>query len=282
MMLKTLQHAKQQLRDAKIDSWALDAELLLCHVLGQTREFLLRGEGELTKPQLQAFEAYIARRLDGEPMSLLLGKREFWGREFKVTRDTLAPRADSETLIEAVLEHICDKQMPLNIIDLGTGTGCLLLTLLAEFPNAKGVGVDISPAAIDVADENAKKLMLDARVLWFNQSVTELDMRVLADQFDVVITNPPYIPSADIALLQKEVAHYEPMLALDGGDDGLEAYQAFAPAIKQLLKQGGLAVIEAGIGQSDSIQAMMEGRGLCHLESKTDLAGIARAIVVKK
>lgn len=282
MLQSFLQDAKQQLRNAGIDSWAIDAELLLCKVLGESREFLLRGEGELTVEQEFQFHSLIKRRLAHEPMSHLLGVREFWGREFIVTKDTLDPRPDSETLIEAVLTYYPDRQAPLNVIDLGTGTGCLLLTLLAEYPYAKGIGVDISKAAIEVAQTNAEKLQLSEQVLWFNESTTELDMRALPESFDLVITNPPYIPTAEIAKLSPEVAIYEPKSALDGGANGLDYYECFAPVISLLLNKGGIAVIEAGKGQDSDIVKLMEASGCKHLETRKDLGGIGRAVVVRR
>ncbi len=283
MLESILKYAKLQLREGEIASWALDAELLLCKVIEKPREYLLRGEGELTAQQKQAFDAMIARRLLREPMAHLLGMREFWGREFSVTKDTLDPRPDSETLIEAVLQQFPNKNECLNVLDMGTGTGCLLLTILAEYPGALGVGVDISPAALSVAKQNGEQLEVSSRVQWQCMDAANVaDDSAFKAAFDLVITNPPYIPSADILTLEPEVASYEPKSALDGGLDGFDCYQGFAPAIAAALKQGGVAVIEAGVGQAEKIAAIMQAQGLLHKITHNDLSGIARAVVVKK
>ncbi len=283
MLLTKLQQAKKQLRESGISSWALDAELLLCKALHQTREYLLRGEGELSASQQSEFEHLLKRRMAREPMSHLLGVREFWGRDFVVTNDVLDPRADSETLIEEVLKHFADKTQPLNVLDLGTGSGCLLLTILSEYQNAHGVGGDISAKALAVAQQNAENLGVNKRSKWLNQDAASLcDVSQYHQAFDVVITNPPYIPSQDIETLETEVKSFEPMLALDGGDDGYDCYQAFAPVIAYVLKPNGLAVIEAGIGQAQTIAKIMENAGLQLHSIEKDLAGIERAVVLMK
>ncbi len=283
MLNITLEIAKKKLRDAAIDSAALDAELLLCKVLGKSREYLLRGEGEVTRKQQTAFETLLQRRIAREPMAHLLGVREFWGRSFIVTKDTLDPRPDSETLIEAVLDKFPNKTKTLKVLDIGVGTGCLLLTILAEYPHAQGVGLDISKAALDVADKNGKQLGLAARVEWHAMDIVRYPKVTCGKEaFDLVITNPPYIKSSDIKNLAPEVAKYEPKEALDGGGDGFRCYQDFAPVIAALLKEKGIAIIEAGKGQDHGIIAFMKNVGLVHLKTLKDLGGVGRAVVFKK
>lgn len=274
-----LSGAKQTLRDHHIPSANLDADLLLAHVLDLSREqLLLKQEESLDPAQIEAYQHLINRRAQHEPLSHLLGKREFWGREFQVTKDTLDPRPDSETLIEAVLSSYKDVPAPNKILDFGTGTGCLLLTLLAEFPNAEGVGIDRSEAALNVAKSNAEQLKLAKRVKFYiNDWGKGVD-----DQFDVIVSNPPYIKTSDILTLQPDVRDYEPTLALDGGEDGLECYRALFPSIYQLLRKDGLSVVECGDGQARDISAIAQQYGLRTEKFFADLSGMERCVAFRK
>lgn len=221
---------------------------------------------------------YVRRRLAGEPVSRILGEREFWSLPFKLSPATLDPRPDSETNIEAALKNISDHQQTLRILDLGTGSGCLLLSLLHELPNATGVGVDLAPEAVKTAQENARHLNLSKRAefmisRWGDQ---------LTEIFDLVISNPPYIPSPEIETLMPEVRAYDPRLALDGGDDGLEAYRQLALCIPPLLNPenpDALVILEIGKGQEDAVRDLMPLR--C-TERKADLAGIIRTLIFDK
>jgi release factor glutamine methyltransferase len=224
------------------------------------------------------FEALLLRRTRREPMAHILGRREFWSLAFKVTADTLDPRPDSETPVQAVLDQAPDRSAALRLIDFGTGTGCLLLALLHELPNATGVGVDTSPAALAVATENAHALGLAERALFRRGDWDE----GIEPGFDIVLSNPPYIPSQDIDGLQPEVASFEPRLALDGGVDGLDAYRRLAPAAARLLRPGGLAAFEIGIGQGDSVRRMMASAGLRHIATARDLAAVERCLLFRK
>jgi release factor glutamine methyltransferase len=209
-------------------------------------------------------------------MAHILGRREFWSLDFAVTSDTLTPRPDSETLVAAVLDIVAGRDRPLGILDLGTGTGCLLLALLHELPNATGVGVDRSAAALAVALGNAQALGLAPRVQFHEGDWGE----GLTGRFDVVISNPPYIVSADVPNLSPEVRH-EPRLALDGGADGLDAYRALAPHVGRLLEPAGVAVLEIGEGQAPAVEEILRTAGLKPVDRRRDLAGIERCIVAR-
>jgi release factor glutamine methyltransferase len=273
----TLTLAKSRLTAATIPSASLDAELLLAHALKTTREQIIcYPEHPLDKSQATEFDILIERRVAREPMAHILGQREFWGRDFKVNRHTLDPRPDSETLIEAALDLYPDKKQNLSIIDFGTGTGCLLLTLLAEFPNAQGVGVDISEDALVVANENSCNLELAKRAKFI---VSKWGEKVQG-KYDLIISNPPYIKSSDIAGLEPEVAKYEPKGALDGGISGLQCYEDLAPYIAALLSINGFAILEFGMGQENDVKTILENAGLKFVAFRKDLAGIIRCIVV--
>jgi release factor glutamine methyltransferase len=278
MIKNTLQHAKKILGNNHIPSASLDAELLLAHVLKTTREQIVcYPERILGGDEQIRFESAIARRARREPISHILGKREFWGLDFKVNKHTLDPRPDSETLIAAALP-LYTPEKALKILDFGTGSGCLLLALLSEFQAANGTGVDISPEALAVAKENSRDLGLAKRsdfiVSRWGDEVT--------GAFDLIISNPPYIKSCDIAGLEPEVSQYEPLGALDGGDSGLECYEELAPFINSFLSAGGYAILELGMGQDNDVKIILENAGLKFIAFKKDLAGINRCVVVRK
>ncbi len=270
--------SKLRLGDCGINTYSLDAELLLCEVLSCSREYFIGySDRVLNMQEITKFNEFLERRIKREPISHILGRREFWGMNFKVTPDTLAPRPDSETLIESVLELFPDKNKQLQVLDLGTGTGCLLLSILQEFKNAEGVGIDASAGAISVAKENSVNLGLAKRANFILKSWHE----GVAGQYDLIISNPPYIKDSDIDSLELEVADYEPHSALFGGDDGLACYRELAPVIKSLLKPDGFAVLEFGIGQHDLVREIMAKSHLDFVSYKKDLAGIIRCIVLK-
>ena len=277
------------LQRGHIRTASLDARILLQHVLHITREQLLADDKiVLTDQQHDAYQTLIAQRLKHKPVSQLIGQREFFGRAFTVTEDTLDPRPDSETLIEAVLGKYKDRERALRILDLGTGTGCLLLTLLAEYPNATGIGIDISEAALAVAGANAHKLGLGQRVVFeqsrwcekMSQMTTEKSDNDSLSKFDIVISNPPYIPTGDIASLEPEVRCHEPLLALDGGEDGMYCYRDIMQQLSSVLKDEGVAVIEIGFAQQHKVTAIAQQQGLCVSDVKYDLGGIARCLVI--
>lgn len=251
---------------AGIASPRLDARLLLAASLGK--------DACLNEETLARLEPMVSRRIAGEPVSRILGMREFWSLDFALSPATLDPRPDSETLIEAALARIADRRLALRIADLGTGTGCLLLALLSELPEASGVGVDIEPRAVRAAAANARRLGLDARA-----SFIAGDWGAgLAREFDCVLSNPPYIPSGDIAGLPPEV-RCDPRISLDGGSDGLDGIRGAAGAVARLLKPGGLALIEIGAGQARAAADIASRAGLGFLAIDNDLAGHPRVLV---
>lgn len=278
-----LSRATRSLLEIGIDGAGREARLLLQHVAAiPVATQIAFSERQLEPAILTAFETALARRLRREPLSHILGHREFWSLDFQVTADTLDPRADSETLVEAVLaelkrQHADYRQRPLSIIDFGTGTGCLLLALLSELPAASGVGVDLNPGAIAVAAANAARLGLLQRAQFQHGSWDQ----GLTGQFDVVISNPPYIPSGEIATLQPEVAQFEPHLALDGGQDGLAAYRALVEVVRRVMIPTGFAAFEIGAGQGPDVIKLAQAVGLRHDGSAYDLQAHERVLIFR-
>ena len=274
-----LTSATDALRRAGVTEPRLDARVMLGHLLGLDSVELLAGRDRVVPDAVaDSYAALVARRAAGEPVSHLTGRREFWSRSFAVGPDVLDPRPDSETLIEAMLAHIGDRERDWRIADLGVGSGCLLLAALTELPAATGVGIDISAAALSRARSNARALGLDRRA-WFVRSDWGAG---LSGPFDVVLCNPPYIPDAEIDTLAPEVRRYEPRSALAGGVDGLACYRALAPDLPRILVPDGLAVVEVGAGQSDAVAELLAGVGLSRLERRRDLAGHDRCLVGRR
>jgi release factor glutamine methyltransferase len=262
-----------------IDGAARDVRLLLQAAAGiPISTQIAFPERTIAADATARFDDLMERRARREPMAHILGQREFWSLPFRVTADTLDPRPDSETLVQAVLDQVPDRSAALRLVDFGTGTGCLLLSLLHELPNANGVGVDVSDAALAVATENAGALGLSARASFHLGNWDD----GLEAGFDIVVSNPPYIPSGDIAALQPEVASFEPRLALDGGSDGLEAYRRLGPATVRLLAPSGLAAFEIGLGQAGSVRGIMAAAGLRHIATAPDLAAVERCVLFRK
>jgi release factor glutamine methyltransferase len=266
--------------DAGIGTPALDARILLCAILGIDAAVLIAHPDRKLGSEALALTAAVNRRLAREPVSRILGVRDFYGRAFEVSPATLAPRPDTETIVDAVLAHVAARSLsgaPLRIIDVGTGTGCLLITLLAELPNATGAGTDISQPALEVARSNAAKHGVLARSVW---KIAD-GLEELKGPFDVLVTNPPYIRTADIAGLVAEVQSYDPHLALDGGHDGLTLYRRIVADFNRLIPNG-YAVLEVGYDQSVDVAALLsaEGRrwGWPNATIIKDLSGHARCV----
>lgn len=267
-----------RLSGAGIDSARLDASLILGHVLDLDRAMLLAENTRLlTVDEIARFEALLARRLERRPLAQVLGHREFWSLDFIVTEATLDPRPDSETLVSAVLAA-WPGNPPARLLDLGTGTGCLLLSLLSEWPGTWGLGLDRSPAAAHVAALNAHRLGLATRAAM----VVGDWAAALGATFDVVVANPPYIPEADLAGLAPEVARFEPRTALVAGADGLDDYRRIARLLPALLAPGGLAALEVGQGQAGAVAALLSAQGLVVSGTARDLAMIERVVLAKK
>ncbi len=264
----------------------LDARLIVRDVCGLSREnFLLNQNGWLTPDETTKIKQFLDRRLANEPISRIAGKREFWGHEFIISPFVLDPRPDTETLVETVLNILqAEGRMSerLRILDLGTGSGCILLSLLAELPNAWGVGTDISFEAISVATKNAFSLGVFERSAFICTNWCE----AISGQFDLIVSNPPYIKREDIAGLRPEVRCYDPMIALDGGMDGFDAYRHIARASASLAKTGAWIVVEAGLGQADDIIKVFCDSGCVSVYEDTlmcqDLTGINRVVAIKR
>ncbi|MBS0528215.1 MAG: peptide chain release factor N(5)-glutamine methyltransferase [Proteobacteria bacterium] len=272
-----------RLAAAGIDSAALDARLLTGAALNlDLTGVIAQAARQLTAGEADRLDDFARRRITGEPVARILGTKEFWGLALRVSAETLVPRPDTETIVEAALEILRDEgrdKHALRIADLGTGTGAILLALLTELPEATGVGTDLSMAALDTAKANARHLGLASRADFVVSDYAD----ALSGPFDLIVSNPPYIRSADIAVLAPEVRDHDPHLALDGGRDGLDAYRRIAPQAARLLAPGGLLVLEIGQGQDDDVAGLVAAAGLTGAgPAKADLAGIGRAFVGRK
>jgi release factor glutamine methyltransferase len=266
----------ETLRQAGIESPDLDARLLIGHALGLDRTALMtNGDRALHADDIAAIDALAARRLQHEPVSRILGRKEFWSLTLDVSNAVLVPRPETETIVEAVLEFIGGARLePLRLLDIGTGSGALLLALLTELSNATGIATDISPAAIAVARVNAGRLGLAERCGFVVCNIAD----GVTGPFDLIVSNPPYIAHAEIATLDPDVRDYDPALALDGGKDGLDAYRAIAAQAPHLLAPGGRLIVELGAGQEPAVSALFTKSGLTVEAARPDLAGIPRAL----
>jgi release factor glutamine methyltransferase len=223
------------------------------------------------------FGQLLQRRLAHEPVAYIIGRKEFWSLDFEVGSGALIPRPETETLVEQALREAPDRNGDSRILDLGTGTGCLLIALLKEFSNATGVGIDSSKGALQWARKNRSRHRLESRC-----TLIEGTWDAAEDGFDLILSNPPYIPSSDLAGLAPDIRNYEPESALDGGADGLAAYRALAPALKRCLKPKGVALLEMGAGQGNMVEEIMGPTGLGIREIVPDLAGNPRCAVVRQ
>jgi release factor glutamine methyltransferase len=267
---------RKRLEVAGIDSPVLDARLLLEAGAGVSRlDIVTDPRREVTQAQVDAVNALTARREAREPVSHIVGRKHFWTLDLAVNRYVLTPRPETEFVVEAGLQELLPANAPHRILDLGAGSGAIVLALLKERPNATAVAVDISDEALEVARANAAQLGLADR----------LDIRqgnwahAIDDRFDLVVSNPPYILTADIEGLAPEVSRFEPHLALNGGADGLVAYRIIMASLPRLLKPGAAFALEVGLGQAEAVIAMAEAAGLSTTEPRRDLAGIPRVVV---
>ena len=280
MIKQVLQNAKTQLSAAGVESAKLDAMILLEFVLNKDRSFLIaNSEHKITEKQKSEFEKLLKRRLKREPIAHIIGKKEFYGREFKVSKEVLSPRPETEFLIEAALKRY-SKTEALNILDIGTGSGCILLTLLLELPNSTGTGLDISTNALAIARENAYNLKVSSALFIESNWLEKLDKQ---QKFNLIVSNPPYIPRPLQKSLEAEL-EFEPEMALFSGDEGLDSYREIARNLKDL--DFDFAILEIGINQEQEIEKIF---GECQMESQIklietikDLAGINRVLVFAK
>jgi release factor glutamine methyltransferase len=264
------------LRGRGVDTPDLDARLLVGHALGLDHSALAAAAARaLTQAEAERLEAVLARRLAHEPVARIRGSKEFWSLPFAVTPDVLVPRPDTETVVEAALAVVA-RDRTLRIADLGTGSGAILLALLSELPAAYWIGTDRSERALTVARRNAVDLGLADRAGFVACDFAD----ALAGSCDLVVANPPYIPSRDISSLARDVRDYDPRLALDGGPDGLSAYRAIAADAARVLVPGGSLVVELGIGQADAVAGLLARYGLAVPgEPRRDLSGRPRVVI---
>jgi release factor glutamine methyltransferase len=268
----------QAFKLADIADAPADARLLLGHALRIDRSRLLSDSDRLLDAhEIDAVQALAARRLKHEPVSRILGRKEFWSLALDVSEAVLVPRPETETVMESALDFVVRDGLRaerLRILDIGTGSGALMLALLTELPQATGVATDISAAALDVARGNAERLDLSSRCEFIVCDIAD----GVTGAFDLIVSNPPYIAHDDIATLDPEVREYDPALALDGGADGLDAYRSIAAEARRLLAPGGRLFVELGAGQNNAGRALFAAKGLSLGQTRDDLAGIPRAL----
>ena len=274
----TLEEASRLLADAGVESPRAEARLLMAHALGISRDSTLTATP--TPDQAAQFTRLLTRRATHEPFAYITGHKEFWSLDFEVGPGVLVPRPDTETLIEEALRAIVDRKAPLRIADLGAGSGAILAAALTEFPNATGVGFESSPQAFDYACRNTARLVAD------RAEIRLADWQAAAGEgvFDLVFSNPPYIPSKDIESLSPDVANFEPRAALDGGNDGLNAYRALMELLPQIIAPGGHALLEIGAGQASDMESLFKPGhgGLEILQIAPDLSGVPRCVTLRK
>jgi release factor glutamine methyltransferase len=263
---------------AGIENPSREARLSLCAASGVSQVALITAPDEALGSAARTVREFAMRRAAGEPLSRIVGKREFWGLSLAISPHVLDPRPETETIVEAALSILSDRREdPLRILDLGVGSGALLCALLTEFGSARGVGVDISADAADVARGNLQACGLSLRA----------EIRVgdwtsgLEGRFDLIVSNPPYIPTADLARLPREVRDFDPWLALDGGIDGLAAYRRILKESRRILAPGGWLLVELGVGQAGVVTAIPNQCGVFDVRTYQDLAGVDRVVAAR-
>ena len=265
----------------------LDSRILLAHTLPHTSSVYTHENINISKNQISKFQKLISERAKGKPVSRIINKKNFWKKEFQINKETLDPRPDSEVIIEYFFKYYEDKLEELKILDLGSGSGCLGLSLLDEYQNSKVSFLDVSKKSLKAVKLNSLKFKMCERtnLINLNWSSPDWDKELLDIEknikFDAVVTNPPYIPSAEIELLQKEVKYYEPLIALDGGKDGLDAYRLIFSKLLKLLNPNGKIFVEIGKNQEKFISTIGLNNGLLPIDYGRDLPGIVRLIVFK-
>ena len=269
---------KNILKNKSILSAKLDSEILMAKALGKKREYIILNNDEIIKEQnLEYFKKLVQERATRKPIAYLLNKKYFWNSEFYVNKNTLIPRPDTEIILEQILKFTKNKNY-LNILDIGVGSGCILLSVLNERKNFYGTGIDISKNSLDTCKINAKKLLLDRRVKFFKSDVDKFAI----GKYDLIVSNPPYIKTCDLKYLESDVIKFEPKLALDGGLDGLSVIRKVIKKSSELLKKNGKFILEIGFDQKNNVIKLLNNRGFYINSTVKDLANNDRCIISTK
>ena len=273
----TIKQASQLLKNKNIISHELDAQVILSDIMGVTRDFFITNSHiKVSKNTIKKFNHAIRRRIKREPVAYIIGKKEFWSQDFAVNQTTLVPRPETELLIYKAIDFFKNKRI--NILDIGTGSGCILLSILKELNFSRGIGIDISPKAVLTAEENSKNLKLFYRSKF---KVVDLD-KFNIGKYDLIISNPPYIPSKDIKNLSKDIINYEPLVALNGGVNGRDLIKKVIYKSNSLLKKNGLLVIEIGSNQYLKVSSLLRQQGFREISRQCDYNHNARCIISTK
>ena len=268
----------QKLNAAQVENPNLDAKIIFKHILSVDNEqFELCKKNEISNKITKSYFELIDRRIKREPIAYITNKQSFWNDEFKVTKDTLIPRPETELILENVISYFPDKKIDLNIADLGTGSGCIIISLLQEYINASGIGIDISKEAIKIANENKKLLKNHERLKLLDEDYAEYNL----NGFDIIVSNPPYI-SQDSLDIQKDVYDYEPHLALFSKNNGIEAYNKIISNLASRIDKNFFLFLEIGLGQASEVTKLLKNNGFTEILTKVDLANIPRCVIAKK
>ena len=274
---QTIKKASQILKNHNVHTYELDAQIILSDIMGVTREFLITNDYlTVSKRTKKKYDNAIKRRIKKEPVAYIIGKKEFWSQNFKVTSSTLVPRPESELLIYNVIKYFKNKKI--NILDIGTGSGCILLALLKELQFSRGIGIDISAKAIKIAKENSKNLNLLNRSKFKTFDINSFNV----GKYDLIVSNPPYIPFKEIRNLTKDIINFEPIVALNGGKDGLDLIKKVIYKSTKLLKKGGLLAIEIGNKQYPKVSDLLNQLGFKEMSKLYDYNRNVRCIISTK
>ncbi|MDC3143384.1 peptide chain release factor N(5)-glutamine methyltransferase [Pelagibacteraceae bacterium] len=268
----------QKLNAAQVENPNLDAKIIFKHILSVDNEqFELCKKNEISNQITKSYFELIDRRIKREPIAYITNKQSFWNDEFKVTKDTLIPRPETELILENVLSYFPDKKIDLNIADLGTGSGCIIISLLQEYINASGIGIDISKEAIKIANENKKLLKNHERLKFLEEDYAEYNL----NGFDIIVSNPPYISQNSLDI-QKDVSDYEPHLALFSKNNGIDAYNKIISNLASRIDKNFFLFLEIGLGQASEVTKLLKNKGFTEILIKADLANTPRCIIAKK
>jgi len=268
----------QKLNAAEVENPNLDAKIIFKHILSVDNEqFELCKKNEISSKITKSYFELIDRRIKREPIAYITNKQSFWNDEFKVSKDTLIPRPETELILESVISYFPDKKIDLNIADLGTGSGCIIISLLQEYINASGIGIDVSKEAIKIANENKKLLKNHERLKLLDEDYAEYNL----NGFDVIVSNPPYISQNSLDI-QKDVYDYEPHLALFSKNNGIEAYNKIISNLASRIDKNFFLFLEIGLGQASEVTKLLKNKGFTEILTKADLANIPRCVIAKK